>query len=63
MKKTPHQVFIENLRKQMNSETDNANTCSKQPRKGTDASETKLDIAGELERKFDELFGSFDDDS
>lgn len=62
MKKTRHQAFVDELHKQLTAKAVHQIDLSENQYGGSDGDESKEDIMKELERKFDELFGSLDDD-
>ena len=63
MEKTRHQIFVEQLHKQMGSGLVHRTDPTTKRCADSNDDESKEDLMKELERKFDELFGAFDDDS
>lgn len=62
MKKNTHNTFIENLYRQIHSIEEQRDDSSKSDNDDSCQKPSEIDIVSELERKFDELFGSLDDD-
>ena len=62
MKKTPHQAFIEELHKQINSNDFYHENPSNNHTDSSNQSTYEEDIRIELEKKFDELFGNCSED-
>lgn len=62
MKKNIHNTFIENLYRQIHSIKEQRDDSSKSDNGGSSQKPGGIDIVSEIERKFDELFGSLDDD-
>lgn len=60
MKKSPHQIFVDELQKRLIAGTPHQNHVSKNHNGTPDEDAYKEDIMKELERKFDELFGDLD---
>lgn len=62
MKKNTHNTFIENLYKQIHSIEEHRDDSSKSDNGDSSQKTGEIDIISELEKKFDELFGSLNDD-
>lgn len=63
MKKTRHQTFVDELRKQLTGDSVQRSDFPKKQGSSDDSGESRReDILKDIERKFDELFGNLDDD-
>lgn len=62
MKKTRHQVFVDELHKQLTAKAVHQIDLCENQYDSSDGDESKETIMKELERKFEELFGDLDDD-
>ena len=62
MKKNTHSTFIENLYRQIHSIEEHRDDSSKSDNGDSSKKTGEIDIISELEKTFDELFGSLNDD-
>lgn len=61
-RKNMHNTFIESLYRQIHSIEEQGDDSSTSDNGDSNQKAGEIDIVSELERKFDELFGSLDDD-